>query len=256
MRKSATHLLLCAAVCLLAGSAYGGFTRIEDFTGLSGNIHGQNAWVAEGTSSQVVTDPADANNQVLAITTDSTRLYKPLTIADGSTRMLFLRFRFHDQPTYSFGMSDMAHPDQFGDFESELSQSNVSHELSINNTNGPGYLTLRTLAPDTWYNLWMLIDNATDDTQVYLHARPGEGATAADQLKFGTQSVFDFRDGVAADLRTLFIKTGGGSSQHAGPLYLDDIHLETTATLNLSNPTVPEPGTTGSLLLLLGLGML
>jgi len=42
-------------------------------------------------------------------------------------------------------------------------------------------------------------------------------------------------------LRTFYIKTGGGSGLW-GPLYIDDIYLEDTSALNLSNPSVPPPG--------------
>jgi hypothetical protein len=48
-------------------------------------------------------------------------------------------------------------------------------------------------------------------------------------------SVFAFRNLTANDLRTFFVKTGGGNGQ-TGPLYIDDIYLENTSSLNLSNP--------------------
>jgi len=219
-----------------------------------GNVNGQNGWHA-GASSNVVADPVDAANAVLAITTDSTHLYKALSVADNTSRMLFLRFRFADRPTYSIGMSGSSAPSQYGDFEAELSMSSVDNKLSINDTSGPGgSLALTTLAADTWYNVWMLLNNTTDDTQVYLHARAGESATAADLLSLDGQSVFGFRGDAAGELRTFFIKTAGGSSENQGPLYLDDIYLEDSDAANLQNP-VPEPGAAGAVLLAMGLAL-
>ncbi len=236
--------LAASLLCAWATSAQGSFVKVEDFEGLTpGSINGQNEWFAAAITSQVAADPADSANQVLSVVTDSTRLYKPLLIANGTMQVLFLRFRFGGQQMYSFGMSDMAGPDQFGDFEAEVGMANQSNDLRIND--GQGYSEVAELLPDTWYNAWLVIDNIADQTEVYLHDRTGEDATATDQLKsiVGNVSVFDFRDGVAGDLRTLFIKTGGGSSENSGPLMIDDIYIDAGYSGGaLANPTVPEPG--------------
>jgi len=226
-------------VVLLAGLALGtaqaDFVLIEDFEDLvAGPIDEQHGWFAAADTSVVTDDPANADNQVLAVTTDSTRVYRAAPILDGTVRVFFLRFRFAALQCYSFGLSDRTSPERFDEFESELSMTNASNELRIND--GGTYDPLATLAPDTWYNVWMVVDNITDDTQVYLHARPGQPATADDLLQFDGQTVFEFRNTTAGDLPTFFIKTGGGYGP-AGPLYLDDLYLEETDALNLSNPT-------------------
>ena len=229
-------------VCfLVTGHVQAAFVLVDDFESLTpGNIDGQNDWRAPGGSGNVVIDPADPDNQVLAVTTDSNYLSKPVVIQNETARMLFVRFQIVNQLNYSLGMSDAAVPDQFGDFESELGLRNSTNEFKVNN--GGTYDVLTTLVPDTWYNLWMWVDNDADTTTVWLNDMPGADAVPADILaNDGGTTVFQFRSGgTLNDLRTFFIKTGGGNSQNSGPLYIDDLYQENTDDLNLDNPTVCE----------------
>jgi hypothetical protein len=238
------HLLktitICAVMLAATTTASAEYVLFEDFDPLLiGNVDDQNGWQAAGTASQVVLDPANGLNQVLAVTAESTIIHKDLTIANGTTRMLFFRFRFESQLSCSFGMSDSASPDQFGDFEVELSLTNSSSELRINNDGQ--YDTLTVLTPGVWYNCWMLIDNTNDRTRVWLHDRDGEWATPDDLLYSGTLSAFIFRDGAAGDLRSYYIKTGSGNSTNSGPLYIDDIYIEVTGTASFYNPLGDAP---------------
>jgi hypothetical protein len=228
-------MLVVIAAVLPLGAAHAEFVLVEDFDGLMlGPIDEQNGWQAADSSSAVVIDPAGGPNQVLSVTTSSTRLYREAVILDGTVRMLFMRFRFEDQLNISFGMSDRSHPFEFSDFDPELSLTNAAPDLRIND--GGTYEVLTALQPGTWYNCWMLIDNAADQSQVWLHARPGEGATSLDQLDAEGQTIFEFRTSSAGDLINFYIKTGGGSGVD-GPLLLDDIYLENSDALNLSNPS-------------------
>lgn len=238
-----TLLKVCAALCLALPcipfqAAQADFVLVENFEGLVlGPIDEQNQWNAAHDTSVVTLDPSGGTNQVLAVTTDSTHLYRPATILNDTVRMMFVRFRFGGQQNYSFGLSDHMFPDQFGHFEVELNMTNALNELRVNDDGQ--YEELGMLVPDTWYNVWLLVNNVTDETQIYLHDRPGDDATAADLLEVEGQTTFAFRDGSAGDLVTFFIKTGGGSGP-SGPLYLDDIYIEDTDGLNLYNPAA-EP---------------
>ena len=60
--------------------------------------------------------------------------------------------------------------------------------------NGGTYDVLLTLLPDTWYNLWMRIDNGDDTTTVWLYDASGADGDAADLLSndMGT-TFFQFR---------------------------------------------------------------
>ena len=213
------------------------FAKVENFEALNvGPIDDQGGWTAVDDTSAVALDPADGQNQVLAVATDSTYLYHTAEILGDNTRMMFMRFRYAEQLNFSAGLSDRAHPDQFGHFEVELSMTNASSELRIND--GGTYDVLTMLTPDTWYNVWVLVDNAADQSQVWLHDRPGDAATPDDQLDVDGQTLFEFRGDTSVDLLTFFIKTGGGSGP-SGPLYIDDIYIEDTPAVNLTNPTAP-----------------
>ncbi len=225
-------------------AARAGFVLIDDFEDyLPGPVDEQGEWVAASVTSIVAIDPAGESNQALAVTSDSTYLYRDLLIPDGAVRVLFLRFMFHEHQNYSFGMSDVASPDQFGHFEVELSMSNATPDLRIND--GGTYEDLLPLKTDVWYNVWILIDNVTDDSRVYLHSRPFSAAAPEDLLASDGQTVFEFRDETARNLLNFFIKTGGGSSENSGPLYIDDIYLEDGSALNLSLPAITRPDIDG-----------
>jgi hypothetical protein len=222
----------------IGGLAHADFILVEDFEDLiPGPIDEQGGWQAASSSSVVTTDPDGGENQVLAVTTESTHLHREVVLLDGTVRMFFLRFRYASQLNISFGLSDVANPSRFDHFESELSLTNATGQLRIND--GCNYDVLTVLEPDTWYNCWMLIDNVNNTTQVWLHSRAGEGATAGDQLDAMGQTIFEFRNTNAADLVNFYIKTGGGMGP-AGPLYIDDMYLEDTNALNLQNPATTQ----------------
>jgi len=227
-----------AALLLVTGSAPAEFGLVTDFDDLvPGPIDDQDGWVAQHDTSVVTADPVDPDNQVLAVTTDSTYLFRETTIPDGTVRMFFFRFRLGSQQNFSVGLADSTNPTQFGDFEVEIGMSASTNELRINDDGM--YDVLTELDNDTWYNCWLLVNNAGEMTDVYLHTRDGEDATPADQLDSDGQTSFVFRTGGAGTLIRYFIKTGGGSGP-SGPLYLDDLYLEDTDALNLSNPATPS----------------
>jgi len=248
IRGTAVALTLISS--LLGTVARAEFITIEDFETLTpGPIGGQAGWTAPGTGSTVAADPVQTDAQVLSVLTESTHLFRELVVAQSASRMLFFRFRIENQASLSFGLSDVVHPDRFDHFEIELSVTNSPTTLRINN--GGTYDALLPLQLGTWYNCWVWVDNGADSTQVWLHPRAGENATSADRLAFGDESAFAFRNGTGGDLATFYTKTGGGNGVD-GPILLDDIHLEDTDTLNLTNPAdaptaTVDPTTWGSI---------
>ncbi|MBZ0268661.1 T9SS type A sorting domain-containing protein [bacterium] len=227
--------LVIGTMALASGAAEAAFVEVDDFEGLVlGPIDGQNGWFADDLLSEVTFDPADAQNQVLSIVTSSTFLFHAAAIPEGEARTLFLRFRYEDQLSVSFGMSESTFPDQFGNFEPELSLTSANDDLRIND--GGTYSTVTSLTPGHWYNCWLYVDNDADVTSVWLHDRPLESAIVDDQLTIDGRTEFPFRQGTVNDLRNLFIKTGGGDGV-SGPLILDDISLQSSGGVDLSYPT-------------------
>jgi len=250
IRETVTRYAACLAFLALglgAGTAQAGFILVENFEDLDlGSIDGQNGWDASGLGGDVVTLPGQGDNQVLELTVNTGVLRKGLTIPQGETRMLFLRFRFDGSHNYSLGMSHLSAPTEYGDFGPELRRVTAQDRLEIHN--GQNYDVLDELDSLTWYNLWALVDNTSGTTQVWLHTRDGEAAEAGDQLDANGQTVFNFRNFSGQDLISFYLKAADGGSGR-DPLWLDDIHIENVNGLaNLANP-VPEP-TTLSLLAL------
>lgn len=243
-------LVLSGTSCAPAGAS---FMVVEDFEGLfPGPIDGQSSWVAEDSTSAVVTDPDRFDNQVLQVVTESTHLYREISLPDGVTRMLFFRIRYFEQVNLSFGLSELTQPYRNDHFDVELSLDNAPASLRVND--GGIYRALASLQPDLWYNCWVLVDNTTDVFRLWLHPRGSDDANPADLLTVEGQTEFSFRYESAEDLRTFFIKTGGGNGLH-GSFLLDDLYLEDTGAENLGNPTAnptavptPEEGNATSLL--------
>ena len=222
------------AVGLATGIVRGEFILVEDFEGLElGPIDGQNGWNASSTTTQVVTLPGEGVNQVLNLTANPAVVNKSVTVENGETRMLFLRFRYVGQHNYSFGMSHLSSPVEFDDFGPELRKRAAFDNFSIHD--GQNYVDLTTLVPAAWYNLWALVDNASGNTQVWLHSRPGEGAVATDQLDSGGQTVFNFRTNANTDLINFFVKAADGGSGNDPlslspvPVVLGNLHLAASA---------------------------
>ena len=237
-------LILGAVVCgiVATGGAPAGaaFVEIADFNNLVlGPIAGQNGWYAADPTSVVALDPDGAGLNVLSVVTESTILYHEAVVPEGTTRLLFTRFRYEDQLSVSFGLTQNLSPDRFGEFDVELSLTSTRDDLRINDDGT--YLVAATLESEHWYNCWILVDNAADVTSIWLHDRGFEAATAADQLSIEGRTVFPFRGTVLGDLRNFFIKTGGGDGL-SGPLLLDDIFMQDTDAVDLSHPAASVAG--------------
>lgn len=234
--------ILGLALCI--APVFGGYVLVEDFNDLDlAPISGQDDWSA-GSGNLVVADPVDTTNQVLSVASQSTTARKPTLLSQGTVRMFFLRFRFADQLTASFGLSASSVPTEFGDFGPELSLTNTSSELRIANGLTTGiYDDLTPLTADTWYNVWLLVDHVNQTSQVWLNTGSGGVAMAADQLlNDDNEESFGFRAASSNDLVNFYLKTGSGGSGSFGPLWIDDLYLEDSNALNLSNPTAPLPG--------------
>jgi len=239
---------VCMVLLLAVGQAQASFRLFDDFEDeIVGPIDGQDDWDSAGGDNRVVADPADPVNQVLYVPSASSVLRKPLSakdlvVADGTTRMLFMRMRVGDNQSISIGLSNMTYPREYSDFAPEIGMSNSSETLDLrawDDADG-NYEFLTSMEPDRWYNVWILIDSQVNEYMVWLNDGPGASATALDRLKAPDgDATFEFRSAKVSDLFTFYIKTsGGGSGVNFGPVYFDDVYLELTDAANLTNPTV------------------
>lgn len=264
--------ILLATLLFAAGNAWvarAAFVPLETFSSLAeGPINGQNGWVANATAAAVATDPTAPTNKVLSLynstSADALKLLGNLTITNGTTGTVFYRFRRADsQMNISHGLSDLAaftSPRNFGDFEAQL-QSNGTNPPALNARDGTVFRPVATFAPDVWYSIWMVVNNATDLYSIYLL---GGIYTTQTLVTAGTEYAFTFRntggDGanansspVANNLVSIMARSSGNSN-HVGPFFLDDIYVDVSGA-NLSNPVAdtnapivasiaPTPGTT------------
>lgn len=245
MKFCLSHVVCLCAGFLMAVNAQAAFQVVENFDSLIlGNISGQNGWSATSGSGEVVLDPADDSNRILKATTESGILHKAVSVAQGTRRMLFLRFRFEEHGRFSFGISHLPNPDEFSDFGPELGMaadtaSDPNNDFRVANGLLPSgiYDVLRTLSPGIWYNIWIFVDNSSDTYQVWMNSNRGGNAQVTDQLENSTaEKKFGFRTSTIKGLISFFIKTGGGKSPVDGRFYIDDIYLEDTDDTNLDNP--------------------
>lgn len=228
-------------MCLPVSFAFADFQLIEDFSLLDlGNISGQDQWYATSGTANVDPDPDFAPNQVMAVSTNSGLVRHPLTVPNGEAHMMFFRLRFAEQQKYSIGLSPMSSPTEFDDYGPEVGMANQSNDFHVwDDEANPNYVELATLNQHTWYNVWVYVDTANDQYQVWVNGDGSYQARTEHLLASGDNDLFDFRASGLSDLANFFIKTGGGGvpGAPAGPVYIDDIYLETNSgALNLRNP--------------------
>ena len=235
------------------------YMRLDNFeTYLVGdNIDDQAFWSSAAAAglATIAIDPADGSNQVLSQTGSSGGTFyerENRKVAEGDTGTLFLRFRYTAAPdnttSLGLGMVDVsaAAPPTLGQLQPAFSILSYDREprnefnIRIANQAPPGGIRQvdfdDLLAPDTWYSLWTVMDNNSDNHQVYIQ---GGSITAQTQLFRSDNGSpdFPFRNGTTNDIIT-FMQYA--TSKHKGPFMLDDVYLDSSNDSHLINP-IPEP---------------
>lgn len=241
---TAVRLALFVALATPLGG-HGAYRLFDNFEGKElGPVGGQDGWSA-GVQNLVVVDPADALNLALYVPSTSSSVHKSLLadalgVPNGRARMLFFRLRVAEKQTFSVGVSHLTNPEEYGDFGPEIGMANSAPNLDLRvwDDDGGNYEIVAQLTAQTWYNVWVFMDAATDEYQIWMHNRDGEDAKQGDKLAaLDSDDTFEFRAGTASDYITFYIRTSGGSSgTNFGPVYFDDIHLDLTDQINLALP--------------------
>ena len=184
-----------------------------------------------GSNAEIVNDPVlGASNRVLrfqnpgTITSFAASFPVP-EIADGEHGTLHFRFLVPDQNhDISFGLSDVAQPTAFGDFEVQLQSSANSGTLQVRNAGT--VQTAVAISPGIRHTVIAHIDNTTDRWNLYL---TDSGAPAL------VKSNIVFRNGTASALRSFFIRSNTTGGANISPIYLDDIRID-PGHANLTDP--------------------
>ena len=138
-----------------------------------------------------------------------------------------------DDPDQSFGLGDQTNTTSgfvFSDYEAQVrvvDDSSATGTFQLDARDGSGFTApLATgLAPDTWYNLWMVVDQTTDTYDVYMNTGTGDAA-AGDRLN---AAPLNFRNGTSDVLATILGAWGPAPLEDGARFdslaYLDGVDL-------------------------------
>ena len=235
-RSSATLLVGVA----LSGPVQAGWVAISNLESATvGPLGVQEGWTtvdSERAEYTVAIDPSDSSNQAVLAVGDNNpdgesiqaRAYIGLgtsSIPVGDTGTLFFRMRASSGADFVFGASDVAAPVTFSDFEGYMVMA--SNEFRVRNGGTNAFVGSYT--GDSWYNVWLVLDNAGNQSSLYV----SQGTDPAELLGMG-----NFRTGngdPSGDLVSLNLIMGQGHTQSGATGYLDDIYVD-TAGRNLALP--------------------
>jgi hypothetical protein len=245
MRKAVFIIM----ACLLTGWSAAA-TLVDDFDSYTPGAVGTVTEKWEGTANATIAvDPVDNTNKVIQIAegggTGQQSAYGILsseaTVANNTTKTMFLRFKATAALDESFGLTNVDAPllggDQWTDFRVQVAVVNGTIRAR------DGSLT-RTLANTAgtqiavntnWYNLWVIVDNAADTIKLYLNQNGDSGATEADLLvnvASLTQSTFAFRTATTEALDRFYWRAQNNTNTRM--LMIDDIYI--MSGTDLSNP--------------------
>jgi len=234
-------VLIITACCLLAGRSLAATTLVDDFDSYAtGQVDavttnwkeflgdpGQGA-PTELMLVNIAVDPGDPKNKVLDFLegVGSPGGYGIFSgaaiIANGETKTLFFRCRQSGLANSCVGMTDVNDPiaNSWG-VQSNQIRLNLDAVQAINEPATPTWDPVpgKTMTANTWYNIWVVTDHATQTYEIYMNSTPGAGANPATD-RVGNLATNPFRADNTFDLdRFSFISWG------TAHVYFDDIYV-------------------------------
>ncbi|MDA7931855.1 hypothetical protein N9B42_02690 [Akkermansiaceae bacterium] len=222
-----------------------GFLLVENFEG-EGMTNGEtfdgvNGWSAALPSAISVAAEECSSDQVgrlerLTDATFSNAVSKSLDdlgfqILEGDTGTLFFQvLASSSEVDNSIGLSDVASPSGFGDFEA---QSVLFPGGNLRTRDGADFRDQSLFAANTWMNVWIVVDNASDLLKVYVESPDGQTG----QIEItddGGVDPFNFRNGTTDRLSSILLITALGS-EPGSFLLIDNVYLDLTSE-NLTSP--------------------
>jgi hypothetical protein len=225
-----------------AFSAHAQFQLIDNFQSATlGDLDKQNGWTATPAVVLVEADPGQAANRVASFGAGAGSGYLPLSIPQGTTATLFFRaFSVEDTGGLDWfaGMSDVAISGigAFADYEAQLGVAGAqSHDkLKVRDGSG-GNADSEEFILQTWYKVWVVIDNAADTYEVFMQGGALTNQTQVDRDS-NANTLFVFRNSAAGPVANNLIRFFAlTSTSHFSPMLLDDIYL--SSGKNLNDPT-------------------
>ncbi len=212
------------------------------------SIHNYNGWIGlnradsgfwTGTSARIV-DMGDGN---MAVRWNSpiwqSRGFKKAlgnqAIAEGQTGTVYFRFLVEANNTlkHTFALTNDDNPNNMNQEIVGFVFATDGAGFMARGRSGGSVLTLKNgLSLNTWYSVWLVIDQATDTYDVYL--TEGSAATEADLIGDNLA----FRLAVTDSLDTIYTWAGKMNGTAAQNIYIDDIAIDPGAA-NLALPIVP-----------------
>jgi hypothetical protein len=220
---------LCIITLLLAPLAAQA-ALVDDFEGYTPGVIPAPWVITHGTPT--VGQEAGGNKYLESYGSYRSLAGASISDSDTETTVFYRIFkRAENSPDCSVGWSDFTDPSgMWEDFEAYV----VVLGNTLRARDGGDNTTLMTISDDTWYNIWLVINNSAQTYDVYVTTGTAD-ATIGDR----EANDFDFRTDNGdspADLVTF--KVYGRSAD--GPVRVDDIHI--TGGLDLSIPVdMPVP---------------
>jgi autotransporter-associated beta strand protein len=209
-------------------------SSLVDIENISGNKALSFGWISDfrGTSRSL---PADA------------------VLDNSETATVFFRVNSRtDVPNHNIGLADIADTNaaNFADFESQLRiKAGTAGTFAIDARNGGAFTsTLASgLALNSWYNVWMVVNQSSDTYDLYMNTGTGD-ATPAQKLNVTPLS---FRNGTGDSL-TKFLALSGSAPVDNGVLIDDITYL---SGVDLTNPLLGlDPGVSAASMTMLVTG--